>query len=98
MTLYQNFPKQCRLDLTTETGKKASDECNEQNTATAEVRIREDMAEAKTEVQECSFVPPGVLLNTQLIEHYGFEPSITLGGRTDHSGEMSAEDRRGFHF
>ena len=36
------------------------------------------MAEAKTEVQERSFVPPGVLLNTQLIEHYGFEPSITL--------------------
>lgn len=78
MTLYQNFPEQCRLSLTTETGKKASGECNKQNTATAEMRIREDMAEEKTEVQECSFVPSSVLLNTQLIEHYGFEPSITM--------------------
>lgn len=53
LTLYQNFPEQCRLSLTTE--------------------------EVSGEYQTQNLVEPSsVLLNTQLIEHYGFEPSITM--------------------
>lgn len=62
MLLYQNFPEQCRMQINSD----VQEENGMKHT---------EAAEQKTDVQETT---GGLLLNTQLLCHYGFEPQITL--------------------
>ena len=82
LTLYQNFPEQCKLSLTTE---KASGEYQAQDLDEAGLRTDEASGRVETttpasgeKTQESSPAPSSILLNTQLIEHCGFEPTITM--------------------
>lgn len=72
LMLYQNFPDQCRLSLTTEPSGNAGEEERMPDADASEIR-----ADRRTETTGMA-ERPCVLLNTQLIEHYGFVPSITM--------------------
>ncbi len=85
MLLYDNFPEQCRLSLTSgtpECSEFASHKLEEQtcdgdaSTESAERASADpdDLTEGNAETGR----RPGIFLNTQLIRHYGFVPSVSL--------------------
>ena len=71
MILYQNFPEQCRIRLSTAGCPEPVHEGQ-----TEEQKTEEQKTEKKRTVD--SLTRHGILLNTQLLCHYGFEPKISV--------------------
>lgn len=71
--LYNNFPDKCRISLTSidasESGEKGR---------TTESAVRPENRENESEAKPGTRGDSGIWLNTQLIEHYGFEPKVSL--------------------
>lgn len=71
LLLYQNFPKQCHLQLSCGTEDEKDGRTNKLGNSSEE---QKDSTSANVQADPSN----PVLLNTQLIEHYGFRPSITM--------------------
>ncbi len=73
--LYQNFPEQCRVTMYSEAPEKRPEEAQPQKKGTKEQPEKRQAGKNGAErLPESS----GIWLNTQLLEHYGFVPQVSL--------------------
>lgn len=89
MLLYQNFPQQCRIAMRPQPVQDSTqEEYGGRYTKQSEVQVQCDelhteQGKSRTEhggqhIQQSEIGRNGVLLNTQLLQHYGFAPQISL--------------------
>ena len=77
MLLYHNFPQQCRITMCPQTVQncgQSEHSVQHAKQSEAQVQCGAEQAEEQTEYGE----QHGILLNTQLLQHYGFEPQLPL--------------------
>ncbi|MDO4322939.1 MAG: LicD family protein [Lachnospiraceae bacterium] len=72
--LYNNFPDRCRISMSSGTGRTP-----QTDGASREKSVFQTGEASRTNAAESEAVEnTGIWLNTQLIEHYGFEPKVSL--------------------
>lgn len=83
MLLYHNFPQQCRITMRPQTVQSCVQ--TEHNTQQSEAQVQCGAKQAKEQteygehhIQQHEIRRNGILLNTQLLQHYGFEPQLPL--------------------
>lgn len=83
MLLYHNFPQQCRITLRPQTVQCCGQSEHSAQQSEAQVQCGANQFEEQTEygeqhIQQSENRRNGILLNTQLLQHYGFEPQLPL--------------------
>lgn len=72
LLLYHNFPENCRVTL-----RSGAEQGKRQNTGEPDARAA-DETDAVARTAHSLAQTSGILLNTQLLEHYGFRPGVSL--------------------
>ncbi len=83
MLLYHNFPQQCRITMRPQTVQSCVQTEHNAQQSEAQVQCGAKQAKEQTEygehhIQQHEIRRNGILLNTQLLQHYGFEPQLPL--------------------
>ena len=75
MLLYHNFPQQCRITMRPQTVQN----CGQSEHSVQHAKQSEAQVQCSEQhIQQSENWRNGILLNTQLLQHYGFEPQLPL--------------------